>query len=82
MNKPTKSTLAESVVFVYGSWSVERYINPYAKKTSLIVTNGYSIDYPILYNDGNVTYDRPERYSQKLRDKIKRAYNRIRNKEL
>ena len=39
----------------------------------IMVTDGWYCDYPIMYDNGNIAYDYPERIPQYVKDAVKKV---------
>jgi hypothetical protein len=41
-------------------WVIKSYFNDFTGKKCYTIEEVYLIDYPIIYENGNIAYDRPE----------------------
>lgn len=56
-----------------GRWEIYSFINPYGVLRIMVVDDrtGYC-DYPIMYDDGGIAYDFPERIPKYVREKVRK----------
>ena len=61
-------------------WSIEQYFNPNVGKPSLIVASDDPplIDYPILYDNGNIAWNYPEKVPAYIKSLVHKFYPEIR----
>lgn len=60
-----------------GKWEIILEKNDRFPEGFIVVTDGWFCDYPIMYDNGKVAYDYPERIPVYVRDKVEKIMARV-----
>lgn len=77
-NKPQTTLPNAKVIKRIGNWTIETFNGPNGK-IQLAVSNGWIIDYPLMYNDGRIAYDRPKSVPQNVKTWVSNNYKMYRD---
>lgn len=72
-NKKCQSTMGKVVLFQNNKYSIESYFNSNTNDLSIVlVIDQFYTDYPIIYDNLDVSYDYPERIPRYIKKKIEK----------
>jgi hypothetical protein len=68
-----------TVLFQNKLWSIEKCFNPNTIQFCIVIVSDKKafVDYPILYDDGNIRYDFPEKISPYIKNKVVDFYSKL-----
>jgi hypothetical protein len=62
-------------------WSIEKCRNPHTKEWDLVVVSDDWVENPIMYSNGDISYDNPYRIPKYVKEMVKKIYHKIRGLE-
>jgi len=79
MKKQIQCSIGKTVLFQNNKYSIETYMNANESFSIVVVKDKIYTDWPIMYTNGKVAFDRPEQLPNYIKEKVRKFYPKIRN---